>query len=60
MSADLIRPTNWPSSRRWPLAREVNVEGIAIEGIEAITLDDIRNASELGYKIKLLGVAVTT
>ena len=37
---------------------EVNVEGIAIEGIEAITLDDIRNASEMGYKIKLLGVAV--
>ncbi len=37
---------------------EVNVKGIAIEGIEAITLDDIRNASDLGYKIKLLGVAV--
>ncbi len=37
---------------------EVNVAGIAIEGIEAITLDDIRNASEMGYKIKLLGVAV--
>jgi homoserine dehydrogenase len=37
---------------------QVNVEGIAIEGIEAITLDDIRNAGDLGYKIKLLGVAV--
>lgn len=37
---------------------EVNLSGMAIEGIEAITLDDIRNASELGYKIKLLGVAV--
>jgi homoserine dehydrogenase len=37
---------------------QVNVSGIAIEGIEAITLDDIRNAGELGYKIKLLGVAV--
>ncbi len=37
---------------------EVNVKDIAIEGIEQITLDDIRNASELGYKIKLLGVAV--
>jgi homoserine dehydrogenase len=37
---------------------QINVEGIAIEGIEAITLDDIRNAGELGYKIKLLGVAV--
>jgi len=37
---------------------EVNLDAIAIEGIEAITLEDIRNASELGYKIKLLGVAV--
>jgi homoserine dehydrogenase len=37
---------------------EVNLPSIKIEGIEAITLDDIRNAAELGYKIKLLGVAV--
>jgi homoserine dehydrogenase len=37
---------------------EVNLEAIDIEGIEAITLDDIRNASDMGYKIKLLGVAV--
>ena len=39
---------------------EVNLAAIDIEGIEAITLDDIRNASEMGYKIKLLGVAVAT
>jgi homoserine dehydrogenase len=37
---------------------EVNLKAIDIEGIEQITLDDIRNASEMGYKIKLLGVAV--
>ncbi len=37
---------------------EVNLSSIRIEGIEAITLEDIRNAAELGYKIKLLGVAV--
>jgi homoserine dehydrogenase len=37
---------------------EVNLPSIKIEGIEAITLADIRNAAELGYKIKLLGVAV--
>lgn len=37
---------------------EVNVKEIAIEGITGITSDDIRNASEMGYKIKLLGVAV--
>ena len=39
---------------------EVNLKAIDIEGIEAITLDDIRNASEMGYKIKLLGVAVAS
>jgi homoserine dehydrogenase len=37
---------------------EVNLSAITIEGIEAITLDDIRNAGDMGYKIKLLGVAV--
>lgn len=37
---------------------EVNLASIRIEGIEAITLEDIRHAEELGYKIKLLGVAV--
>jgi homoserine dehydrogenase len=37
---------------------EVDLKSIEIEGIEAITLEDIRNASDLGYKIKLLGVAV--
>ena len=38
---------------------EVNLSAIEIEGIEAITLDDIRNAGEMGYKIKLLGVAIS-
>ena len=37
---------------------DVSISAIAIEGITGITLDDIRNASEMGYKIKLLGVAV--
>jgi homoserine dehydrogenase len=36
---------------------EPNLASITIEGIEAITLDDIRNAGDMGYKIKLLGVA---
>ena len=39
---------------------EVNLEAIDIEGIERVTLDDIFNASEMGYKIKLLGVAVAS
>ncbi|MBG1231772.1 homoserine dehydrogenase [Aestuariivirga litoralis] len=37
---------------------EVNLDAITIEGIENVTLEDIRNAAQLGYKIKLLGVAV--
>ena len=37
---------------------EVNLPAIKIEGIEKVALADIRNAAELGYKIKLLGVAV--
>jgi homoserine dehydrogenase len=39
---------------------EVNVSAIDIEGIEAVTLADIRNAGEMGFKVKLLGVAVAT
>ena len=37
---------------------EVDLPAIKIEGIENVALADIRNAAELGYKIKLLGVAV--
>ena len=39
---------------------QTDFESIYVEGIEDITLDDIRNAGDLGYKIKLLGVAVET
>lgn len=37
---------------------EVSLDDIDIEGIESITLEDIGNASDMGYMIKLLGVAV--
>jgi homoserine dehydrogenase len=33
---------------------------IALEGIGAITIEDIRRAGDMGYKIKLLGVAQMT
>jgi len=36
---------------------EVNLDAITVEGIENVTLQDISNARDLGYKIKLLGVA---
>ena len=36
---------------------ELHPQGIAIEGIESITLADLKSADELGYRIKLLGVA---
>jgi homoserine dehydrogenase len=39
---------------------EVALDSIYVEGIEAVTSDDIRNAQDLGYKIKLLGVAART
>ena len=39
---------------------EISLESIYIEGIESITRADIVNADELGYRIKLLGVAALT
>jgi homoserine dehydrogenase len=36
---------------------EIDVDAIQVEGITEITLDDIEKADELGYKIKLLGIA---
>jgi len=35
----------------------VAFDKVEIEGIQRITLQDIKNASDMGYKIKLLGVA---
>jgi homoserine dehydrogenase len=39
---------------------EPSLGSVYVEGIENIALDDIRNADDLGYKIKLLGVAAET
>ncbi|MEM7425959.1 MAG: homoserine dehydrogenase [Pseudomonadota bacterium] len=39
---------------------EIDFSAIYVEGIEEIVLQDIKAASDLGYKIKLLGVAVET
>jgi homoserine dehydrogenase len=39
---------------------QVNFAGIELEGIERISIDDIRAAADMGYKIKLLGVAQIT
>ncbi len=39
---------------------EVNPDCVHIEGIESITLADLKAADELGYRIKLLGVAQRT
>ncbi len=40
--------------------REIDFSAIYVEGIEHIALDDIKAADNLGFKIKLLGVAVET
>jgi len=39
---------------------KVNFGGMEIEGIESITIDDIEQAADMGYRIKLLGVAQMT
>ncbi|GAW33548.1 homoserine dehydrogenase [Roseovarius sp. A-2] len=39
---------------------QVDFDGVALEGIQDITLDDIRHAADMGYRIKLLGVAQMT
>lgn len=38
----------------------VDFAGVEIEGIGAISIDDIRRAGDMGYRIKLLGVAQMT
>ena len=37
-----------------------NFNGIKIEGIERVSIEDIRHAADMGYRIKLLGVARLT
>jgi len=39
---------------------EVDAEAVHVEGIEAISLADLEAADELGYRVKLLGVAQRT
>ncbi len=39
---------------------EIDADAISIEGIEHVTLADLKAADELGYRIKLLGVAQRT
>ncbi len=36
---------------------QVDFDGVTVEGIENVTLDDIRHARDMGYAVKLLGVA---
>ncbi|WP_126974667.1 homoserine dehydrogenase [Frigidibacter oleivorans] len=39
---------------------KVSFDAIELEGIERISIDDIRRAGDMGFKIKLLGVAQMT
>ncbi|SHK59735.1 homoserine dehydrogenase [Shimia gijangensis] len=39
---------------------EVDFDGVELEGIQRISIEDIEQAEDLGYKIKLLGVAQMT
>jgi len=39
---------------------EVSFDAVELEGIGAVSIDDIRQAADMGYRIKLLGVAQMT
>ncbi|MBV2358571.1 homoserine dehydrogenase [Thalassococcus sp. CAU 1522] len=39
---------------------QVDFDAVELEGIQSITLEDIRQAADMGYRIKLLGVAQMT
>lgn len=39
---------------------QVSFDAVELEGIGAVSIDDIRHASDMGYRIKLLGVAQMT
>ena len=39
---------------------KVDFDGVTLEGIERVSIDDIRLAADMGYRIKLLGVAQMT
>ncbi|MEM6757847.1 MAG: homoserine dehydrogenase [Pseudomonadota bacterium] len=39
---------------------QVNFDAIELEGIERVSIEDIRQAGDMGFKIKLLGVARKT
>ncbi len=39
---------------------QVDFDGVELEGIQRIALQDIRHAADMGYRIKLLGVAQMT
>ncbi|KIT16054.1 homoserine dehydrogenase [Jannaschia aquimarina] len=36
---------------------QVDFDGVQLQGIERVSIDDIRRARDMGYRIKLLGVA---
>jgi hypothetical protein len=51
------------SLRSWPASRfgtKVAQSAVYVEGISSIAPEDLRAAEELGYRVKLLGVAVRT
>lgn len=39
---------------------QVDFDAVALEGIERLSIDDIRQAADMGFRIKLLGVAQVT
>ena len=51
---------SWPILAALAFGREVDFDAVHVEGIRAINALDISFAEELGYRIKLLGIAQET
>ena len=59
-SAASTPPTSLRSSPVSAFGTEVDADAVHVEGIESISLADLEAADELGYRVKLLGVAQRT
>jgi len=54
------RATNWPRWRDGAFGTQVDFTASALEGIGAVTIEDITPSGRYGLRIKLLGVAADT
>ena len=51
-------PTSWRSWRPSPSVIKIDLEDIYVQGLDGIAKDDIRYGREMGYRLKLLAIAL--